>query len=66
MNILLDVDLIVGEVHIIREIFHLQCFFQIIVQDALSGVLKIRSHEIVQIDGLIDGVCLVFGEELHP
>ena len=66
MSVLLDVDLIVGEVHVVREILHLQCFFQVTIQDALGGVFKIGSHEIVQIDGLIDGVCLVFGEELHP
>ena len=63
---LLDVDLIVGEIHTVGDILHFQCFFQITVQDALSGFLKIRSHEVVQIDGLVDSVCLIFGEELHP
>ena len=48
---LLDVDIIVREVHIVGEVLHFQCFFQISVQDALSGFLEVRSHEMVQVDG---------------
>ena len=66
MIILLDVDLTVGKVHVVGDVVHLQGFFQIIIQDTLRGILEIRSHEIVQIDGLIDGVCLIFGKEFHP
>ena len=32
----------------------------------MSGFLEIRSHEVVQVDGLVDGVRFVFDEELHP
>ena len=53
-------------VHVIGNFIHLQCIFKEIIQDALGCILDVGSHEVVQVDDLIDGVCLVFGKEFHP
>ena len=66
LSILLNVDLIEGEVHIVGDAVYLQCFYQIVGQDTLGGILEVGSHEVIQIDDLVDGVCFIFGKCFHP
>ena len=44
LSVLLNVDLVEREVHIVGDAVHLQCFFQIVGQDTLCGILEVGSH----------------------